>query len=85
MSTAQESDEHDPKWIVFSDTGKAACVTAFNMSKAIASWQKTHGRKGGEPVGCIRVGYSATVPFSYRNTDVFGVVCCVHRPEGAKP
>jgi len=81
MSKAQEPDDlHDPKWIVFADTGKAACVAAWNMGKAVAQWKKTHGRGGGEPIGCIRVGYSSTVPFSYQNTDVFGVVCCVHTP-----
>lgn len=77
-AAAEEND--GARWIVFADTGKAACVTAWNMGKAVAEWKKTHGRKGGEPVGCVRVGYSETVPFSYQNTDVFGVVCCVHRP-----
>jgi hypothetical protein len=70
------------QWIIFTDASKACLTYGENISKAVSNWRK--GKKGrGEPVGIIKCGYSDNLPFALRGTDVFGVVCCVHRPEGA--
>ena len=68
------------QWMIFADTGKASLAIGDTITQAIASWKKQRGAKAGNPVGVIRLGYSETVPESFNRTDVFGVVCCVHRP-----
>jgi hypothetical protein len=83
MSAAPEKynpELDEPQWAIFSDRGKASVILGENITKAIANWRKQRGRGSGEPIGIIRMGYGATFPGSYRNTDLFGVVCCVHTP-----
>lgn len=72
------------KWIVFTDEGKASLTHGSSIGKAVSNWRKTPGgNRRGEPVGVIKCGYSDDLPTALAGTDVFGVVCCVHRPENA--
>lgn len=79
---AFEETEGCSKWVIFTDTGKATVTHGSTITQAVANWRKAK-RVTGEPVGVILCGYSKEFPFSIHGTDVFGVLCCVHRPEGA--
>ena len=72
------------QWAVFTDAGKGRIVRGDNVAKAVSNWRKAASGRG-EPVAVIRCGWSETTPFHLQGTDVFGVICCVHKPEDTRP
>jgi hypothetical protein len=84
MKAADFQEPDGFQWVLFTDRPKAFLVHGDSITKAVASWRKDKSRsaRAGEPVGIIRCGWSEDIPGAMRHTDVFGVVCCVHKPEG---
>lgn len=72
------------QWIVFDSAGQARVSHGDTIQKAVSNWKKAREGKA-EAIGVIRCGFSDSLPTAIRGTDVFGVICCVHKSKGAKP